>query len=110
MTTPLFPGAGRRLKVWTMPAPNLFGLMRGMDGRAAYRLYGMPEDTKCVGVTTSRDGEAKVVFLLESKEFPELESSAAEIPEATFEVLTALLPSRLEKPSAPTKPKLRKLE
>lgn len=108
MTDSLFPGAGRRLKVWTIPSQSLFSFMRGLDGRAAYRLYGMPEDTKCVGVTTSRDGEAKVAFLLESKEFPELESHAAEIPEVQFETLTAMMPTRLEKPE--TKPKFRKLE
>lgn len=108
MTDSLFPGAGRRFKVWTIPSQYLFAFMRGLDGRAAYRLYGMPEDTKCVGVTTSRDGEAKVVFLLESKDWPELDTNAAEIPEIQFQTLTALMPSRLEPPK--TTPKFRKLE
>lgn len=105
MTDSLFPGAGRRLKVLEMPSSALFGFLRGLDGRAAYRMYGMPPDTQCIGVTTSRDGEGKVVFLLESKEFPELEANAAEIPEAKYEILTAMLPTRLEKP-----PQFRKLE
>lgn len=111
MTTDLFQAAGRRLRVFIMPGQSLFGFLRGMDGRAAYRLYGMPKDTKCVGVTTSRDGEAKVVFLLESSEWEPLPSNAAEIPEIQFETLTALLPTRLEKVGRPeSKPVLRKLE
>ena len=102
MSTEMFPAAGRRLKVLVMASQALFGFLRGMDGRAAYRMYGMPEDTKCVGVTTSRDGAASVVFLLESQEWPELEANAAEIPEVKFEILTALMPNRLEKPAAMT--------
>ena len=106
MTDSLFPGAGRRLKVMVMNVQAIFGFLRGMDGRAAYRMYGMPPDTQCIAVTTSREGSdpedltGKIVFLLESKEFPELEANAAEIPEVKYEVLTALLPSRLEKPEA----------
>ena len=96
----MFPGAGRRLRVMVMTGPSLFGFLRGLDGRAAYRMYGMPEDTKCVGVTTSRDGNGAVAFLLESAEWPELESNDAEIPEVKFEILTALMPNRLEKPGA----------
>jgi hypothetical protein len=112
--TELFEGAGRRLRVLIMPSQAIFGFLRGLDGRAAYRMYGMPEDTKCVGVTTSRDGEASVVFLLESKEWEPLGTSDTEIPEVKFEMLTALMPTRLEKPTSMGKPKpapvLRKLE
>jgi len=118
VTDSLFPGAGRRLKVMVMGGNALFGFLRGMDGRAAYRMYGMPEDTKCVAVTTSgtgEDGKNSVVFLLESKEFPELGANEDVIPEAKYEILTALMPNRLEKPESmvkklKTETKLRKLE
>lgn len=96
--TELFTAAGKRWRVFVMAGTALFGFLRGMDGRAAYRLYGMPADTKLVATLASEKTPGAVVFLLESKEWEPLESNESEIPEVKFEILTALMPNRLEKP------------
>ena len=100
----LFSAAGRRCRVFVMSGKSLFGFLRGLDGRAAYRLYGMPADTQVLGISISDKSPGAVAFLLESKEWEPLASSATEIPEATFEMLTAIMPNRLEKPKPMLKP------
>ncbi len=105
----LFPAVGKRYRVFVMRGAAIFGFLRGLDGKAAYRLYGMPADTKCIGIMTPPDQPGSVAFLLESKEWEPLESTDEIIPEVQFEILTALLPSRLEKPERLGKPKFRAL-
>jgi hypothetical protein len=102
----LFAAAGKRCRAFVMSGQAMFGFLRGLDGRAAYRLYGMPADTKLLGVTIIQDRPGDIAFLLESKEWDLVKPDAEEIPEATFEMLTALMPHRLEKP----KPMLEKIE
>lgn len=99
----MFEAAGKRYRVLVMGGDALFGYLKALDGRAAYRMYGMPEDVKYVGVAAGR-GNGKVAFLLESKEWDPLPANASEIPEIKPQILTALMPHRLEKPS-PGKPK-----
>lgn len=95
----MFEAAGKRYRVLVMGGDALFGYLKALDGRAAYRMYGMPEDVKYVGVAAGR-GNGKVAFLLESSEWDPLPTNASEIPEIKFEILQALMPNRLEKPEA----------
>lgn len=105
----LFPAVGKRCRVFVMRGAAIFGFLRGLDGKAAYRLYGMPADTKCIGIQIPQDQPGSVAFLLESKEWEPLGSADDIIPEVQFEILTALLPNRLEKPESMLKPKFRAL-
>jgi len=91
---------GKRWRVMIMAGEALFGFMRGMDGRAAYRLYGMPTDTKMLGIALSPKSPGAVAFLLESKQWDPILEDGGEIPEIKFEILTALMPARLEKPKS----------
>ena len=112
MPNELFPATGRRCRVMCMSGAALFGFMRGLDGRAAYRLYGMPADTKLVGISIVPDQPGVVAFLLESQEWEPLDDAGGTVPEVTFEILTALMPPgmRLEKPPALARGALRLLE
>lgn len=96
-----FQATGRRCKVMVLSGQAIFGYLKGMDGRAAFRLYGMPADCHCVGLSVSEKAPGCVALLLESSEWEELPDGGV-IPEAKFEVLTALLPPgmRVEKPAS----------
>lgn len=96
----LFAAAGKRVRVMVMPGSGIFAFMRGLDGRAAYRLIGMPADTKCIGVTILPEYPGQVAFLLESKEWEPIDPNSDEVPQVEFKILTALLPPnmRVEEP------------
>jgi hypothetical protein len=100
----LFSGAGKRVRVMVMQGSALFGFLRGLDGRAAYRLYGMPADTKLIGTTISGVAPGCVAFLLESQEWEPLEANASNIPEVKFEILTAVMPPGMRVEKLPPKP------
>lgn len=94
----LFAASEKRCKVMVMTGAALFGFLRGLDGRLAYRLYGMPADCKVIGTFTPVEAPGSIAFLLESKEWDVVPTDAPFIPEVKFEILTAVMPGRLEKP------------
>jgi len=108
--TELFSAVGKRVRVLAMTGKSLFGYLRSLDGRAAYRLYGLPADAKLIGTTMVPERPGTVAFLLESSEWEPLTANDQTIPEIKLEMLTALMPPGMRVEKQQVKPSLKAIE